>query len=110
MKSKQFCAVHDTICAVLKDENLCSPKIRKIDIRKFTRITIFSCPPLLQEVAQLSQRDRATHELLRFAKLRSGIFEPPFGGLGRKVGALSIPRWETPDRLPISDNEHLASC
>ena len=36
-----------------------------------------------KQVAQLSQRDRATHELLRFAKLRSGIFEPPFlGGLG----------------------------
>ena len=44
------------------------------------------CGPLLPfvfwrpfvKVAQLSQRDRATHELLRFAKLRSGIFEPPF--------------------------------
>jgi len=33
------------------------------------------------QVAQLSQRDRAMHELLRFGKLRSGIFEPPFGGL-----------------------------
>jgi len=33
-----------------------------------------------QQVAQLSQRDRATHELLRAAKLRSGIFEPPFWG------------------------------
>jgi len=29
----------------------------------------------IQQVAQLSQRDRATHELLRFAKLQSGIFE-----------------------------------
>jgi len=36
------------------------------------------CP---KQVAQPSQRDRATHELLRFAKLRSGIFEPQFGGL-----------------------------
>jgi len=36
-----------------------------------------------QQVARLSQRDRTTHKLLRFAKLRSGIFEPPFwGGLG----------------------------
>jgi len=32
------------------------------------------------QVAQLSQRDRATHELLRFAKLRSGILSHPFGG------------------------------
>ena len=55
------------------------------------------------QVAQLSQRDCATHELLRFAKLRSGIFEPPFGGLRGKVGALSIPRWKAPDRLPIND-------
>jgi len=31
------------------------------------------------------------HELLRFAKLRSGVFEPPFRGLRGKVGALSIP-------------------
>ena len=54
-----------------------------------------------KQVAQLSQRDRAMHELLRFAKLRSGIFEPPFGGLRGKVGALSIPRWKAPDRLPI---------
>jgi len=45
-----------------------------------------------KQVAQLSQRDRATHELLRFAKLRSGMFEPPFGGLRAKVGALSTPR------------------
>ena len=37
---------------------------------------------VFEQVAQLSQRDRATHELLRFAKLRSGIFEPAFGGLG----------------------------
>jgi len=37
---------------------------------------------LYEQVAQLSQRDRATHELLRFAKLRSGIFEPPFRDLG----------------------------
>jgi len=40
---------------------------------------------------------------LRFTKLRIGIFEPPFGGLRGKVGALSIPRWKARDRLPISD-------
>jgi len=57
----------------------------------------------LQQVAQLSQRDRATHELLRFAKLRSEIFKPPFGGLRGKVGALSISRWKAHDRLRISD-------
>ena len=34
------------------------------------------------QVAQLSQRDRATRQLLRFANLRCGIFEPPFWGLG----------------------------
>jgi len=44
-----------------------------------------------------------THELFRFAKLRSGIFEPPFGRLRGKVGALSISRWKARDRLPISD-------
>jgi len=37
--------------------------------------------PNSEQVAQLSQRHRATHELLRFAKLKSGIFEPPFRGL-----------------------------
>jgi len=35
-----------------------------------------------KQVAQLSQRDRATHELLQYAKLQSGVFEPPFWGLG----------------------------
>jgi len=37
------------------------------------------------KVAQLSQRDRATHKLLRYVKLRSGIFEPPFWGLRGNV-------------------------
>jgi len=32
--------------------------------------------------------------------LRSGVFEPPFGGLRGKVGALSIPRWKARDQLP----------
>jgi len=40
---------------------------------------------------------------LTAAELRSGVFEPPFGGLRGKVGALSIPRWKAPDRPPISD-------
>ena len=56
----------------------------------------------VQQVVQLWQRDRATHELLRFAKLRSDVFEPPFGGLREKVGALATPRWKARDRLPIS--------
>jgi len=29
-------------------------------------------------------------------------FEPPFGGLRGKAGALSIPYWKARDRLPIS--------
>jgi len=53
------------------------------------------------QVAQLSQRDRATHELLRFAKLRSGIFEPPFWGLRRNVDASYLRRWKKRGRLPI---------
>jgi len=35
--------------------------------------------------------------------LRSGVFEPPFGGLRANVGALSTPRWKAHGRLPISD-------
>ena len=31
------------------------------------------------------------------------FFEPPFGRLRGKLGALSIPRWKACDRLPISD-------
>jgi len=60
---------------------------------------------LWRQVAQLSQRDRATHELLRFAKLRSGIFEPPFRGLGN-VDASCVPvrRWKKCGRFPIGDN------
>jgi len=50
---------------------------------------------ITSRLAQLSQRDPETHELLPFAKLRSGIFEPPFGGLRGKVGALSIPPLES---------------
>jgi len=62
-----------------------------------------SAGSLYQQVAQISQRESATHELLRFAKLLSGIFEPPFGVLRENVGALSIARWKARDGLPISD-------
>ena len=57
-----------------------------------------------EQVAQLSQRDRATHELLRFAKLRSGIFDPPFWGLRGNVDASCVRRWKKRGRLPIGDN------
>ena len=53
----------------------------------------------------MSQRDRATHEILRFAKLRSGIFEPPFFGGGREnVDASCVRRWKKRGRLLIGDN------
>jgi len=58
----------------------------------------------IKQVAQLSQRDRATHELLGFAKLHSGIFEPPFWGIGGNVDASCVRRWKKRSRLPISDN------
>jgi len=57
-----------------------------------------------RQVAQLLQRDRATHELLRIAKLRSGIFEPPFWGLRGNVDASCARRWKKRGRLPIGDN------
>jgi len=48
---------------------------------------------VLKQVAGLSQRDRATHELLQFAKWQSGIFEPPFlGGLRGNVDASCVRR------------------
>jgi len=56
------------------------------------------------QVAQLSQRDHATHELLRFAKLQSGFFEPPFSGLRGNVDASCVRRWKKRGRLPIGDN------
>jgi len=60
----------------------------------------------MQQVAQLSQRDRATLELLQFAKLRSGIFEPPFlrGAAYGNVDASCVRRWKNRGRLPIGDN------
>jgi len=57
-----------------------------------------------KQVAQLLQRDRATHELLRFAKLRSGIFEPPFRGLRGNVDVSCVRRWKKRGRLPTGDN------
>jgi len=62
------------------------------------------CVQIIKQVAQLWQRDRATHELLPFAKLRSGIFEPPFWGLRRNVDASCVRRWKKRGRLPIGDN------
>jgi len=47
-----------------------------------------------KQVAQLWQRDRAMHALLRFTKLRSGVFEPLFGGLRSNVHTSSIARWK----------------
>jgi len=51
------------------------------------------------QVAQLSQSDRATQELLRFAKFRSGISEPPFWGLRENVDASCVRRWKKRGRL-----------
>jgi len=59
---------------------------------------------IIIQVAQLSQRDRATHELLRFAKLRIEIFEPPFWGLRGNVDASCVCRWKKRGRLTIGNN------
>ena len=64
----------------------------------------FELIPTVTSIAQLSQRDRSTHELLRFAKLLSGIFEPPFWGLRGNADASCVRRWKKCDRLPIGDN------
>jgi len=58
------------------------------------------------QVAQLSQGDCAMHELLRFAKYRSGIFEPPYWGLWGNVDASCVRRWKKRSLLPIGDIEH----
>ena len=68
------------------------------------RITLYYVSRHIRQVAQLSQRDRATHELLRFAKLRSGIFEPPFWGLRGNVDASCVRRSKKRGRLSIGDN------
>jgi len=57
-----------------------------------------------KQVAQLSQRDRATHELLRFAKLWSGFFDLPFWGLRGNMDASCVRRRKKRGRLPIGDN------
>jgi len=62
----------------------------------------------MKQVAQLSQRNRVTHELLRFAKLRSGIFEPPFWGLRGSVDASCVCHWKKGGGLTIGDNWTLA--
>ena len=51
----------------------------------------------------IAERPRDAHELLRFAKLRSGIFEPPFWGLRGNVDASCVRRWKKRGRLPIGD-------
>ena len=53
--------------------------------------------------AAIAERPRDARVTLICKIERSGIFEPPFGGLMGKVGALSIPLWKARDRLPISD-------
>ena len=62
-----------------------------------------------KQVAQLLQRDPATHELFRFAKLRSGIFEATLLGLWGNVDASCVRRWKKRSRLPIGDNWTLVS-
>jgi len=74
-----------------------------MDVGLGPRHIVLSRGSMLKQVAQLSQRDRVTHELLRFAKLRSGIFEPPFWGLRENVDASCVRRWKARDRLPIND-------
>jgi len=56
------------------------------------------------QVAQLSQRDRATHELLRFAKFEVEFLSHPFWGLRGNVFASCVRRWKNRGRLPIGDN------
>ena len=63
----------------------------------------------VEQVAQLLQRDRTTHELLRFAKLRSRIFERPFWGLRGNVDASCVRRLKKRGRLPVVINEHLVA-
>ena len=60
------------------------------------------------QVAQLSQRDSATHVLLQYTKLRSVIFEPPFWGLRGNVDASCVRRWKKRGRLPIVIIEHFS--
>ena len=51
-----------------------------------------SCVRRWKKRGRLPIGDNGTFYLaLTAEELRSGVFEPPFGGLGGKVGALSIP-------------------
>jgi len=63
-------------------ENYWTNSLRPITLIRHIKYSIPGYPSGSKQVAQLSQRDRATQELLRFAKLRSWIFSHPFGGLG----------------------------
>jgi len=61
-----------------------------------------SCVRRWRKRGRLPLGDNRTFYLARTAeKLRSGVFEPAFGGLRGKVGALSVPRWKARDRLPM---------
>jgi len=63
---------------------------------------------MLQQVVQLSQRDRATHELLRFEICEVEFLRRPFwgGGLRENVDALyvGLRRWKKRRRLFVGDN------
>ena len=52
----------------------------------------------------IAERPRDARVILRFAKLRSGIFEPPFWGLRENVDASCVRRWKKRGRLLIGDN------
>ena len=72
-------------------------------VTSVTQLLYMQSKVVIRFGATVSQRDRATHELLRFAKLRSGIFEPPFWGLRGNVDASCIRRCKKRGRLPIGD-------
>ena len=52
----------------------------------------------------MAERPRDARVILRFAKLRSGIFEPLFWGLRENVDASCVRRWKKRGRLLIGDN------
>ena len=59
---------------------------------------------LLQQVAQLSHRDRATHEYFDSQNCEVEFLSHPFGGLGGNVDASCVCRGKKRGRLPIGDN------
>jgi len=79
---------------LMRSINLCT----KFEVSGFTVSKDKKGDAKRKKVVQLSQRDRATHELLRFAKLRSGIFEPAFRGLRGNVDASCVRRWKKRSR------------